>query len=166
MGLTTSVPQVPSLLPRKLKQRSHCYSLHTRSLWKYQEDLCRFGIHTYFKGSNTIRNVLVSPKDKDPMVNQSGAIYCFQCSDLSCDEGYIGENSRTFGERYKGHLKDPSPIHQHNNHTGHPTSHNNFQIIWRKGHSLARNIKESIFIRVHTPIKPIIHILISYNKII
>ena len=46
---------------------------------------------------------------------------------------------------------DPSPIHQHSNHTGHPTSHNNFQIIGREGHSLARNIKESIFIRVNNP---------------
>ena len=61
------------------------------------------------------------------------------------------ETSRTFGERYKEHLKDPSPIHQHSNHTGHPTSHNNFQIIGREGHSLARNIKESIFIRVTNP---------------
>ena len=46
---------------------------------------------------------------------------------------------------------DPSLIHQHSNHTGHPTSHNNFQIIGREGHSLARNIKESVFIRVNNP---------------
>ena len=83
------------------------------------------------------------------MVSQSGAIYWFQYDDLSCDDEYIGGTSRTFGERYKEHLKDPSPIHQHSNHTGNPTSHNNFQIIGREGHSLARNIKESIFIRVN-----------------
>ena len=64
---------------------------------------------------------------------------------------YIGETSRTLGERYKEHLKDPSSIHQHSNHTGHPTSHNKFQIKGREGHSLARNIKESIFIRVNNP---------------
>ena len=69
-------------------------------------------------------------------------------NDLSYDE-YIGETSRTFGERYKEHLKDPSPNHQHSNHPDHPTSHNNFQIIERDGHSLARNIKEFIFIRVN-----------------
>ena len=85
------------------------------------------------------------------MVSKSGTIYWFQCGDLSCDDEYIGETSRTFGERYKEHLKDPSSIHQHSNHTGHPTSHNNFQIIGREGHSLARNIKESIFIRVNNP---------------
>ena len=57
-------------------------------------------------GSNTIRNLLVSPRDKDPMVNKNEAIYCFQCGDLSCTDEYIGETSRTFGERYNEDLKD------------------------------------------------------------
>ena len=51
----------------------------------------------------------------------------------------------------KEHLKDPSPIHHHSSHTGHHTNHNNFQIIGREGHNLARNIKESIFLRVNNP---------------
>ena len=85
------------------------------------------------------------------MVSKSGAIYWFQCGDLSCDDEYIGETSKTFGERYKEHLKDPSPIHQHSNNTDHPTSHHNFHLIGREGHSLARNIIESISIRVNNP---------------
>ena len=85
------------------------------------------------------------------MVNQSGAIYWYQFGDLGCDEEYIGETSRTFGERYKEHLKAPSAIHHHSSQTGHPTSYNNFQIIGREGHNLARNIKESIYIRVNNP---------------
>ena len=109
----------------------------------------RYGIHAYFKGSNTIRNLLVSVKDKDPMVSKSRAIYWFQCGDLSSDDEYKGETSRTFGERYKEHLKDPSCIHQHSAHTGHHTSHNKFQIIGSEEYSLARNIKESISIRVN-----------------
>ena len=51
----------------------------------------------------------------------------------------------------KEHLKEHSPIHQHSNLIDHPTSHNTFQIIGREGHNLARNIKESIFIRVNNP---------------
>ena len=99
----------------------------------------------------TIKNLLVSPKDKDPMVNQSGAIYWYQCGDLDCDDEYIGETSRTFGERYKEHLKAPSAIHHHSNQTGHTTNQNNFQIIGREGHNLARDIKESIYSRVNNP---------------
>ena len=85
------------------------------------------------------------------MVNQNGAIYWYQCGDLGCDDEYIGETSRTFGERYKEHLKAPSAIHHHSIQTGHPTNQNNFQIVGREGHNLARNIKESIYIRVNNP---------------
>ena len=111
----------------------------------------RYGIQIHFQGGNTIRNLIVSSKDKDPMVSKSEAIYWFQCGDLSCDDEYIGETSKTFGERYKEHLKHPSSIYQHSNHTGHPTNYNNFKIIGKEGHSLARNIKNSIFIRVKNP---------------
>ena len=53
--------------------------------------------------------------------------------------------------RYKEHLKPCSGIHHHINQTGHTTNQNNFQIIGREGHNLARNIKESIYIRVNNP---------------
>ena len=137
---------------KEVKTKGHIVIPYMQGLCESIKKICgRYTIQTCFKGSNAIRNLLVSPKDKDPMVNQSGAIYWFQCGDLTCDDEYIGETSKTFGERYKEHLKDPSPIHQHSSHTGHSTSHKNFQIMWREGHSLARNIKESIFIRVNNP---------------
>ena len=85
------------------------------------------------------------------MVSKSDAIYWYQCGDLACDDEYIGKTSRTFGERYKEYLKDPSPIHHHNNQTNHPINHNNFKIIGREGHYLSRYITESIFIRVNNP---------------
>ena len=126
---------------KEVKTKGHIVISCTQGLCESIKKISgRYDIQSYFKGSNTIRNLLVSPKDKNPMVNQSGAIYWFQCGDLFCEDEYIGETSRTFGERYKDHLKDPSPIHQHSNHTGHPTSHSSFQIIGREGHSLARNI--------------------------
>ena len=133
---------------KEVKTKGHIVIPYTKGFCESIKKICgKYGIQTHFKGSNTIRNILGSPKDKDPMVSISGAIYWFQCGDISCDDEYIRETSRTFDERYKEHLKDPSPIDQHSNHTGHSTSHNNFQIIGREGHSLARNIKESIFIR-------------------
>ena len=85
------------------------------------------------------------------MANKSGAIYCFQYGDVTCDDEYIGETSRAFGERFKEHLKEPSPIHHHSINTGHPTTQYNFQIIGREGHNIARTIKEFIYIRVNNP---------------
>ena len=136
----------------EVRTEGHIVIPYTQGLCESIKNICgRYVIQTHFIGSNTIRNLLVSPKDKDPMVSNGGAIYWFQCGDLFCNDEYIEETSRTFGERYKEHLKDPSPIHQHSNHRDHPTRHNNFQIIGKEGHSLDRNIKKSIFIRVNNP---------------
>ena len=57
-----------------------------------------YGVQVYFKGGTTIKNLLVSPKDKDPMMKKSGVIYSYKCGRVECDEKYIGESSRTFGE--------------------------------------------------------------------
>ena len=75
MGLTAREPQAPSPLPMKSKPRVIPYTQH---LCKSIKKICgRYGIQTLFKGNSTIKNLLVSPKDKDPMVNKSGAIYWF-----------------------------------------------------------------------------------------
>ena len=135
----------------EVKTKGHIVIPYTQGLCESIKKICvRYGIQTHFKGSSIIKNLVVSPKDKDPMVNRSGAIYWFQCGDLTCDDEYIRETSRAFGERFKEHLKDPSPKH-HSSNTGHPTTQQNFQIIGREGHGLTRNIKESIFIRVNNP---------------
>ena len=136
----------------EVKTKGHIVIPYTNSLCESIKKIYgRCDIQTYFKGSNTIRNLLVSPKDKDPMVSKSGAIYWFQHGDLPCDDKYIVEPPGPLVKDQRA-PEGPSPIHQHSNHTGYPTSHNNFQIIGREGHSLARNIKESIFIKVNYPI--------------
>ena len=61
----------------------------------------KYVIQTHFKGNRTIRELLVKPKDKDPVERKCGAIYLYQCGELTCDEEYIGETFRTLGERYK-----------------------------------------------------------------
>ena len=93
----------------------------------------RYGIQTHFKGNSTMKNLLVFPKD------------------LACNHEYIGETSRTFGERFKEHLKEPSPIHHHSISTVHLTIQHNFQIIVREGHDIARTIKGSIYIGINNP---------------
>ena len=92
----------------EVQNKGHIVIPYTQGLCESMKKICgRYGIQTHFEGGRTIKNLLVSPKDKDPMVNQSGAIYWYQCGDLSCNDEYIGETSRTFGERYKEHLKPP-----------------------------------------------------------
>ena len=76
----------------KVQNKGHTVIPYTQGLCESIKKICgRYGIQTHFKGGRTIKNLLVSPKDKDPMVNQSGAIYWYQCGDLGCDDEYIGK---------------------------------------------------------------------------
>ena len=86
----------------KVKNKGHIVISYPQGLCESIKKICgSYGIQTHFKGIRTIKNLLVSPKDKDPMVSQSGGIYWYQCGDLGCDEEYTWETSRTFGEDTK-----------------------------------------------------------------
>ena len=61
------------------------------------------------------------------------------------------ESGRTFAERFREHMKSPSPTHDHCNTTGHKVSLNNFTIVGREDQSMARTIKEAMLIRVNDP---------------
>ena len=110
----------------------------------------KYGIQTHFKGNRPLKQILVKPKDKDPKEKKSGLIYCYQCAAIDCGEEYISETSRTLGERYKEHLREP-PIQTYSNLTGHQLSQDNFSIIDREGQDITRLIKESIFIKLNNP---------------
>ena len=108
----------------------------------------KHGVQVYVKGGNIIRNLLMAPKDEDLMLKKNGVIYGYKCDRVECDE-YIGESSKTFGERFKEHQKAPSPIYDHYNITGHKISLDNFSIVGRENQNLMRTIKEALYIRVN-----------------
>ena len=93
----------------------------------------------------------MTPKGKDPIQKQSGVMYRYQCDRVDCDDEYIGESSRPFGERFKEHLKPPSPIYDHSNITDHNVTINNFNIFGRKDLNQMRTVKEALYIRVNDP---------------
>ena len=118
---------------------------------KQQTHCTMYGIQTYFRGNRTLKHMLVRPKDQDPKEKKSGVICSYQCGAIDCGKEYIRETSRTLGERYKEHLKEPSPIQAHSQLTGHQLSPDNFNIIGMEGQDLTMLIKESIYIRVNNP---------------
>ena len=90
-------------------------------------------------------------KHKDTTTQKSGVIYRYKCDREVCDEKYTGESTRTFGERFKEHLKAPFPIFEHCNITGHHTSVDNFIIVGWESQNLTRTMREAIVIRVDGP---------------
>ena len=116
------------------------------------KNICKnYGVEVHLKGGHTIKDLLMAPKDKDPLLKKSGVIYRYKCDRVHCDEEYIGESARNFEERYKEHLKAPSPIHDHLNISGHNVTIDNFSILGREDQNLLRTIKEALYIRVNNP---------------
>ena len=111
----------------------------------------KYGVQVHLKGGLTIKNLLMSPKDKDTIWKKSGVIYRYKCNRVDCEEEYIGESARNFAERFKEHLKTPSPIHDHCVISGHNATIDNFEIVGREGPNLLRTIKEALYIRVNNP---------------
>ena len=63
------------------------------------KNICqRYGIQVHFKGGMTLKNLLVSPKDKESITKKSSVIYWFRCDRIDCEEECIGESSRMFEE--------------------------------------------------------------------
>ena len=87
-------------------------------------------IKVYFNGGNTIRSLLVTPKDKGNITQKSGVKY--KCDGVDCDEKYIWQSSRTFGDRLKQHFRSLSPIYNHANTTGHHKGLDNISIVGRE----------------------------------
>ena len=117
--------------------------------WSNIEVCYIYGVQVYFKGGTTIKILLMVPKDQDPIQKRSGVIYSYKCDRVECDKEYIGESSRIFGDRFKEHLKAPSPIFDHYNITDHNVPIENFSIVGREDQNLMRTIKEALYIWIN-----------------
>ena len=127
----------------------------------------RHGVQTTFKPHQTLRQLLVHPKDKRTPQETAGVVYSIPCRD--CEKVYVGETARKFGEREKEHKKDTTIVEdrkftrtqrkasqsiQHQSAlTDHMAQHNHV-IVWdkvtfpmRETDWKTRGIKEAITIR-------------------
>ena len=147
-----SINRIISLAERQAF--THCCEFHQVCLGlseSVKRTCNKHGVQVYFKGGVTIKSLLMAPKDQDPMLKRSGIIYKYKCDRVECDEEYIGESSRTFGERFKEHQKASSPIYDHYNITGHNIKLENFSIVGKEDQNLKRAIKEAMYIRANDP---------------
>ena len=83
-------------------------------------------VQVCFKGVNTLKSMLMHPKDKVPNDQKKDLVYHWKCKADGCKSSYIGETSRALGERVKEHSKlttsailkhckdfhHPLPLHQ------------------------------------------------------
>ena len=110
------------------------------------------GVSTYHVPINTIRSILVHPKDKTPDANKCGVVCKFSCP--QCTDTYVGETSRSLGTRFKEHsrLKPPlTAIGEHCKNHNHNIKIDDVQVVAREEHFWKRKIREAIEIRTQQP---------------
>ena len=111
----------------KYPAKCHIVIPYTKGIGESLKNICKkHEVDVHFKGGQTLKNILGSPKDKDKITSKNSVIYSYTCEMIDCDEEYIGESGRTFEERYKEHLKAPSLIFLHQSNSGHTNNPGQF----------------------------------------
>ena len=101
------------------------------------------------KRVNTLKSLPMHPKDKVPTSQNKDIVYHWKFQADGCSSSYIGENSRSLGERVKEHSKSKtSAILKHCKDFHHPLpSIKNFTIIDKDSSQITQEAKEAIVIQ-------------------
>ena len=107
-----------------------------------------YGVGAYHNPFNTLRSILVHPKDKTPDHKKCGVVYEIECSE--CTAQYVSETARTLETRMKDHLKQKFPRTAVGDHE-HPIKMDDVKVIAREDNMWRHKIRESIEIRTRHP---------------
>ena len=108
----TKKRQIPTAPP--FSKMCHIVVLYSQGLCESYKSICnKYGIQLHIKGGQALKHLLVSPKEKDTITKKNSVIYWSTYDKIECEDVYTGESCRTFWERYREHLKAPSPITEH-----------------------------------------------------
>ena len=106
------------------------------------------GINAYHKPYNTLRSMLVKPKDRTPKGELSGLVYHIKCA--NCDHHYVGETARNLETRFKEHTtrkSTNSTVKEHLEVEGHSCNIEDVIILEKEDNWYRRRVKEAIHIR-------------------
>ena len=92
----------------------------------------KFGIRVSFKPTQTLRQYLVSPKDKTEKKDIHGPVYMIPCSGQTlrgpCQESYIGETERSLRTRFLEHKRPSSVTSEVSQHIHFESPHHNVDL--------------------------------------
>ena len=111
------------------------------------------GVGVYHKPYNTIRSLLVHPKDKTDKKDKCGVVYNVPCGAPQCTDSYVGETQRKLGKRFHEHIKTDkeSAVLEHHKKTGHSVSFEDVSILATENRYNNRKIKEALEIYKRKP---------------
>ncbi len=116
----------------------------------------KHNIPVFFKPKNTLRQILVHPKDRTPKHKKSNLVYAVQCSE-ECTDLYIGETKQPLHKRMAQHRRanssgQDSAVYLHLKDRGHSFEDQQVHILDREDGRFERGVKEAIYTRVEKPL--------------
>ena len=88
---------------------------------QYRHTLAKYRVKVFFKGTSTIKSLLMHPKDPIPDAQKTDIIYHWKCPVNNCTAECIGETNRSLKERISDHRNQTtSAIRNHHISTKHP----------------------------------------------
>jgi len=114
---------------------------------KVQRIFGKYEVNSYLKPYNTLKSLLVRPKDKPQKEKMCGVVYQLECQD--CSSRYVGETARALRTRFKEHTN--SAIWQHVNETKHSFTLEEVKILDKEPKDLKRKIREALHIHRDRP---------------
>ena len=120
---------------------------------QYRHTLAKYRVRVFFKGTSTIKLLLMHPKDPIPDAHKTDIIYHWKCPTKNCTAEYIGETIRSLKERVSDHRNQTtSTIRNHHISTKHPKAKlKDFTIIDRDSNTLHCQAKEALHICIKDP---------------
>ena len=111
----------------------------------------KYGVNVFFKPANTVRQLLVKPKDKTETSEKCRVVYNIPCN--SCDDFYVGETDRKMGKKFQEHSKSDkeSALLEQIKQTSHSISLEDVTILANEPHFHARKIREALKIHKLKP---------------
>ena len=102
------------------------------------------GVAIYHKPTNTLRLLLVKPKDKQEKKDKCGTIYKVSCG--SCDHFCIGETPRGLGKRFIEHSSSDkqSAVLEHLQASGHSLSFDDVSVLANESSYFPRKVREAV----------------------
>ena len=115
---------------------------------QYRHTLAQYKVRVFFKGTSTIKSLLMHPKDPTPDAQKSDKIYHWKCPVNNCTAEYTGETNRSLKEKVSDHRNQTtSAIRNHHISTKHPKAElKDFTIIDRDSNALHHQTKEALHI--------------------
>ena len=111
--------------------------------------LRKAGVSAHARPINTIRNNLVSPKDKINPLNRCGVVYQISCED--CNATYVGETERELQKRISEHRKETSPEGAHMINHQHTFNLHSKKVLDQESRWFECGVREAIHIRTTSP---------------